>query len=47
MRLDRDGIPVANNGRINIRQWPVFGMYEPDAIASYKVGGRELFRDRQ
>ncbi len=25
---------------INIRAWPVFGMYEPDAIASYEVGGR-------
>jgi hypothetical protein len=23
---------------VNIKQWPVFGMYEPDAIASYKVG---------
>jgi DNA-binding beta-propeller fold protein YncE len=23
---------------INIRSWPVFGMYEPDAIASFRVG---------
>jgi hypothetical protein len=23
---------------INIRAWPVFGMYEPDAIASFQVG---------
>jgi hypothetical protein len=23
---------------INIRSWPVFGMYEPDAIKSFKVG---------
>jgi hypothetical protein len=35
---DRDGIPVANNGRINIRNWPVKGFYLPDAIASFKVG---------
>jgi DNA-binding beta-propeller fold protein YncE len=25
---------------INIRNWPVFGMYQPDAIASYTVGGQ-------
>jgi hypothetical protein len=25
---------------INITQWPVFGMYEPDAIASFEVGHR-------
>jgi len=35
---DRDGIPVANAGRINIQNWPVRGFYMPDAIASYKVG---------
>jgi hypothetical protein len=34
---DRDGIPVANNGRINITIWPVKGFYLPDGIASYKV----------
>jgi hypothetical protein len=28
---DRDNV-------INIAQWPVFGMYEPDAIASFQVG---------
>ncbi len=26
------------DGKINIRQWPVKGMYLPDAIACYKVG---------
>ena len=36
---DRDGIPVANAGRINIRNWPVRGFYLPDAIASYQVNG--------
>lgn len=25
---------------INIANWPVFGMYQPDAIASYKVKGK-------
>ena len=24
---------------ININNWPVFGIYEPDAIASYRVKG--------
>ncbi len=26
-------------GSINIANYPVFGMYQPDALASYKVGG--------
>jgi DNA-binding beta-propeller fold protein YncE len=30
---DRDGI-------VNIRNWPVYGMYQPDAVAAYTVGGR-------
>ena len=25
---------------INIKKWPVLGMYQPDAIASYQVGGQ-------
>lgn len=28
------------DNKINIRQWPVKGMYLPDAIASYKVGNQ-------
>jgi Ca2+-binding RTX toxin-like protein len=35
---DRDG--VANSGRINIQNWPVVGLYQPDAIASFTVGGQ-------
>jgi len=27
------------DGGINIRNWPVFGLYQPDAIASYEVNG--------
>lgn len=28
------------DGGINIQNWPVKGMYQPDAIASYQVGGK-------
>ncbi len=31
---DRDG--PSNSARINIANWPVFGMYQPDSIASIK-----------
>lgn len=35
------GLDASNKDKkINIRQWPVRGMYLPDAIASYKVGGK-------
>jgi LVIVD repeat len=36
---DRDTPGSSNVGIINIRNWPVLGMYEPDAIASYHVKG--------
>lgn len=29
-----------DDGAIRIRRWPVFGMYQPDAIANFKVGGK-------
>lgn len=35
---DRDGIPVANAGRIRIKNWPVKGFYLPDGIASFIIG---------
>lgn len=35
---DRD--LTSNSGRINIQNWPVFGMYQPDAIASFTVNGQ-------
>jgi len=33
---DRDNL-------INIRQWPVFGMYQPDSISAFKVGGMTYY----
>ncbi len=36
---DRDVPGSSNNGIINIRNWPVLGMYQPDSIASYRVKG--------
>jgi Esterase-like activity of phytase/Secretion system C-terminal sorting domain len=30
-------------GKINIQSWPVFGMYQPDAIAQYTVGGQTYY----
>jgi hypothetical protein len=38
---DRDS--PGGSGAINIATWPVRGMYQPDAIASYSVGGRTYF----
>jgi hypothetical protein len=33
---DRDG--PSNSAKIMIGNWPVFGMYQPDAIAQFKIG---------
>lgn len=38
---DRDG--PGNGPRINIRNWPVKGMYQPDAIASYAYNGKTYY----
>ncbi|MFM7153451.1 MAG: choice-of-anchor I family protein, partial [Bacteroidota bacterium] len=38
---DRD--LTSSTGRINIANWPVFGMYMPDAIGQYSVGGQNYF----
>jgi 2',3'-cyclic-nucleotide 2'-phosphodiesterase/3'-nucleotidase/5'-nucleotidase len=35
-RLD----PSDRDGAISIANWPVFGMYQPDAIAAFRTGGR-------
>jgi DNA-binding beta-propeller fold protein YncE len=33
----------AGGGRINIKHWPVMGMYEPDAIASFTANGQNYY----
>ncbi|MEA5534813.1 choice-of-anchor I family protein [Crocosphaera sp. XPORK-15E] len=38
---DRDG--PGNNGRINIQNWPVFGMYQPDSISAFQVGNQTYY----
>ena len=30
-------------GKISIKHWPVLGMYEPDAIASFTVNGQVYY----
>lgn len=44
---DRDDVDNSDDqpasgveGTINIRTWPVLGMYQPDAIAAYQAGGQ-------
>ncbi|MDT0634799.1 choice-of-anchor I family protein [Spectribacter hydrogenoxidans] len=32
-----------NDDRVNIRSWPLMGMYMPDAIASFEVGGQTYY----
>jgi len=41
---DRDFNGTSSGGGVlNIRNWPVFGMYQPDTIASYTVNGQTYF----
>lgn len=35
--------PSDRDGGINLNSWPVFGMYMPDAIASYQVAGQTYY----
>ena len=42
---DRD--LTATTGKINIQNWPVFGAYQPDAIASYMANGQTFYVIRQ
>ena len=38
--LDASDRDSAVNGGVNIQPWPVFGMYQPDAIAAFTVAGK-------
>ena len=38
---DKDG--DGGSKKINIRNWPVFGMYMPDGIASFSAGGQAFY----
>ncbi len=38
---DRD--LTSSTGKINIQHWPVFGMYQPDAIAQFSIGGQAYY----
>jgi len=38
---DRDSTSAL--GKINIQNWPVYGMYQPDAVASFSVAGNTYY----
>lgn len=40
---DLNADPDDKRGRINIRNWPVKGMYQPDAITSYAFNGKTYY----
>jgi hypothetical protein len=40
---DRDLAPAYSSGTINIQTWPIFGMYQPDAITSFSIGGNNYY----
>ena len=43
-RLPGNELDVSDkDGRVNITNWPVFGMYQPDSIASYQFNGVNYF----
>ena len=35
--------PSDQDGGINIQNWPVFGLYQPDAIASFSINGQTYY----
>ncbi|MEB3220005.1 MAG: choice-of-anchor I family protein, partial [Nostocales cyanobacterium 94392] len=39
---DVDG-SSGGGGKINIKNWPVFGMYQPDSIASFEADGKTYY----
>lgn len=39
--LPGNGLDASNkDGKINIRNWPVFGMYQPDAVKAVRINGK-------
>lgn len=40
---DRDLSPAFTAGTINIQNWPIYGMYMPDAISRFTVGGNTYY----
>ncbi|WP_155210911.1 choice-of-anchor I family protein [Fulvivirga aurantia] len=36
-QAEGNAIDVCDNDEINIKNWPIFGMYQPDAIASFSI----------
>jgi predicted extracellular nuclease len=42
--LPGNGIDASDqDGGINIQNWPVFGLYQPDAIASFSINGQAYY----
>ncbi len=41
--LDASDRDSNTNGGINIRNWPIFGMYQPDAVSSFQVRGKTYY----
>lgn len=35
-------IDICDNDEINVNQWPIFGMYQPDALAFYNNGNEDF-----
>ncbi|MBO1050448.1 MAG: hypothetical protein HEQ10_23380, partial [Dolichospermum sp. DEX182a] len=45
--LPGNGIDASDqDGGINITNWPVVGLYQPDAIASFSVNGQTYYNHR-
>ncbi len=34
---------AAGGGKINIQNWPIFGMYQPDGISSFEIAGKTYY----
>jgi uncharacterized protein len=40
---DRDQEPAFTTGKVNIQNWPIYGMYMPDAISSFTISGTTYY----